>query len=259
MPDDRVSRSPRKVEDYRQSVLHVGGEVRDRSIWRCPVEEALSGLDGLLLTGGGDVCASALRRSAGTRRLWTSEPGRDEFELSLVAEARRRGLPIFAICRGVQVLNVACGGTLVQDIPSQLPGALEHSVKVPPHEAYSLAHEVWIDKDTLLSKPDGRTAWIGRHVRREQPASPGGEARGRRLPGLGHGARRRHRGDRGSRRRASASACSGTRRTSGARASSARCSKGSSRRRGYAPLNTTTVSTCGVFGKRSNASTRAIE
>ena len=78
------------------------------------------------------------------------EPERDDFEIALVAEARARNLPIFAICRGVQVLNVACGGTLVQDIPSEVTGALAHSFGIPPHEPYSLAHEVWIDKDTLL-------------------------------------------------------------------------------------------------------------
>jgi putative glutamine amidotransferase len=77
---------------------------------------------------------------------------RDEFEIALVGEARRRGLPIFAICRGIQVLNVACGGTLVQDIPSEIPGAIEHHWTVPPHKPYDLAHEVWVDKDTLLAR-----------------------------------------------------------------------------------------------------------
>jgi putative glutamine amidotransferase len=81
-----------------------------------------------------------------------AEPGRDEFELGLVAFARERNLPLFAICRGVQVLNVAYGGTLVQDIASQVPGALPHMLDVPPHQPYSLAHEVWLDKDTLLAK-----------------------------------------------------------------------------------------------------------
>ena len=52
----------------------------------------------------------------------------------------------------MQLLNVAYGGTLVQDIPSQVTGALPHSLGVPPHESYSLAHEVWLDKGTLLSK-----------------------------------------------------------------------------------------------------------
>ena len=47
---------------------------------------------------------------------------------------------------------MACGGTLVQDIPSQVPGALAHRLNVPPHQSYSLAHEIWIDKDTLLAQ-----------------------------------------------------------------------------------------------------------
>ena len=140
----------RKLEDYRQAVLHVGGEVRvvDASM---PVEQALDGIDGLLLTGGGDV-APALYGESPHPTVQEDEAGRDEFEVGLVAAARARDLPLFAICRGVQVLNVACGGTLVQDIPSQMTGALRHSLCIPPHESYSLAHEVWVDKDTLLAR-----------------------------------------------------------------------------------------------------------
>ena len=51
----------------------------------------------------------------------------------------------------MQVLNVACGGTLVQDIPSQLKEAGPHSLTVPPNDSYSFAHEVWVDKDSLLA------------------------------------------------------------------------------------------------------------
>jgi putative glutamine amidotransferase len=139
----------RKIEDYRQAVLHVGGEVRvvDPSM---PVERALDGVDGLLLTGGDDV---APERYGEPRHpaVVEAEAGRDAFEIALVGAARQRGLPIFAICRGVQVLNVACGGTLVQDIPTQIAGASPHSFDVPPHEPYSLAHEIWVDKDSLLA------------------------------------------------------------------------------------------------------------
>jgi putative glutamine amidotransferase len=140
----------RKLEDYRQAMLHVGGEVRvlDPSM---PITSALEGISGLLLTGGEDIAPSRYGEPAHESVVEIDER-RDEFELALIAEARRRDLPIFAICRGIQVLNVACGGTLVQDIPSQVPGALEHCFKVPPHEPYSLAHEMWLDKDTLLAK-----------------------------------------------------------------------------------------------------------
>ncbi len=138
----------RKLEDYRQSVLHVGGEVR---ILQTPAtaEEALTGIDGLMLTGGDDVAPAKYGEPAHSTVV-EAEPGRDEFELALIGAARARDLPILAICRGIQVLNVACGGTLVQDIPSELTGALSHSLDVPPNQPYSLAHEVWIDQDTLL-------------------------------------------------------------------------------------------------------------
>jgi putative glutamine amidotransferase len=140
----------RKLEDYRQSILHAGGEPRilDSSM---PVEEALAGIGGLMLTGGGDVAPSRYGEAAHAT-IEEAEPGRDEFEIALVGAARSRNLPIFAICRGIQVLNVACGGTLVQDIPSQIAGALAHSLAVPQHEPYELAHEVWVDKDSLLAK-----------------------------------------------------------------------------------------------------------
>jgi len=140
----------RKLEDYRQAVLHVGGNVRilDASM---PVESALEGVDGLLLTGGDDVAPGRYGEAAHAKTT-AEEEGRDAFEIGLVKTARARGLPIFAICRGVQVLNVACGGTLVQDIPSQVPGALNHTLAVPPHESYALAHDVWLEKESLLSK-----------------------------------------------------------------------------------------------------------
>jgi putative glutamine amidotransferase len=143
-----VITSCRKLEDYRQSVLHVGGDVRivDASM---TADAALAGADGLLLTGGDDVAPSRYGE-APHQSVVEAQPARDEFEISIVREARSRNLPIFAICRGVQVLNVACSGSLVQDIPSEIRGALLHSLTVPPHQPYSLAHEVWIDKDTLL-------------------------------------------------------------------------------------------------------------
>jgi putative glutamine amidotransferase len=139
----------RKLEDYKQSVLHVGGEVRVIDSSMRP-EDALAGVDGLMLTGGDDVAPSRYREEAHPAVV-EAEAGRDEFELAVIAAARAGDLPIFAICRGVQVLNVACGGTLVQDIPSQLPGAISHSLAVPPNQSYTLAHEVWIDKDTVLA------------------------------------------------------------------------------------------------------------
>jgi putative glutamine amidotransferase len=139
-----------RLEDYKQAILHAGGEVQviDHG---AGVADALAGVDGLLLTGGDDVSPS---RYGEDRHPTVKEvaPERDEFEIELVREARRRGLPILAICRGLQVLNVAGGGTLIQDIPSQVTGALDHKQAVPPHQSFDLAHEVWFEKDSLLAR-----------------------------------------------------------------------------------------------------------
>lgn len=140
----------RKLEDYRQAILHVGGEPRIVDVTMA-VEQALEGVTGLLLTGGDDVAPTRYGEAAHTAVV-EAEPGRDEFEIGVIKAARDRRLPILAICRGIQVLNVAAGGSLVQDIPSQIPGALNHSLTVPPNQSFSLAHEVWIEKDSLLSK-----------------------------------------------------------------------------------------------------------
>jgi putative glutamine amidotransferase len=139
-----------KIEDYRQSVLHVGGEVRvvDSSMSPAAIADEV---DGLLFTGGEDMAPARYGESPHASVV-DVDPARDAFEIALLAEARRRNLPILAICRGIQVLNVACGGTLVQDIPTFVPGALEHKLSVPPHKPYDLAHEVWLDKDTLLAR-----------------------------------------------------------------------------------------------------------
>jgi putative glutamine amidotransferase len=78
----------------------------------------LDGIDALVLSGGADVDP---RHYGATPhpRLGTIEPERDEFEFALFAEARTRALPTLAICRGLQLTNVAMGGTLWQDLPSE--------------------------------------------------------------------------------------------------------------------------------------------
>jgi putative glutamine amidotransferase len=139
-----------KLEDYKQAVLHAGGEVRVVEHGMDPAE-ALRDAGGLLLTGGDDVAPSRYGETTHDATIEVA-PERDEFEIALVKEARRLGLPILGICRGIQVMNVACGGTLIQDIPSQVENALDHAFKVPPHKAFDYAHDVWVEDNSLLAK-----------------------------------------------------------------------------------------------------------
>lgn len=93
------------------------------------VAESVARCDGVLLTGGDDVQSElyAPNLSPSLRKTVSEpEPERDLFELMLVDETFRQRKPMLAICRGHQLLNVAFGGTLIVDIPSQLPGAIEH-------------------------------------------------------------------------------------------------------------------------------------
>ncbi len=85
----------------------------------------LEGMAGLILTGGEDVDPSRYD-SPPHPALGEVHEARDAFEIALVRAARARGLPTLAICRGLQVANVALGGTLVQDLPSEWRGALTH-------------------------------------------------------------------------------------------------------------------------------------
>jgi putative glutamine amidotransferase len=87
---------------------------------------ALDGVDGLVLTGGEDV-DPAWYNAERSALLNPPSRERDLFELALFAAARQRELPILGICRGIQLINVALGGTLHQDLPTERPGPVDHN------------------------------------------------------------------------------------------------------------------------------------
>lgn len=134
-------------DDYVRSVEKAGGLPLVLAPGQ-PADAAalLDRVDALVLSGGADV-DPAHYDEAPHETVTRVIPERDDFELALCREALRRDLPILAICRGHQVLNVATGGTLVQDIPSQLPGAAEHD---PDTERWETAHEVLVLPGTRL-------------------------------------------------------------------------------------------------------------
>lgn len=137
----------RKVADYVESVRLAGGEPIVLDLTAAGAPEQLAGADGLLLTGGGDV--DPIHYDEPKHETFSAaEPGRDEAELSLAREAMARRLPLLAICRGVQVLNVSAGGSLVQDIPSAISDAVDHRPAVAAAEP---AHHVTIAAGTHLA------------------------------------------------------------------------------------------------------------
>jgi putative glutamine amidotransferase len=135
-----------KQHDYEEAVRRAGGEVRILDYSADRPDAVVNEVDGILLPGGDDVLPSLYGEKA-HQAFDPAEPGRDDFELELVRQATDANVPLFAICRGIQVLNVARGGTLVQDIPSELPDAVTHELRETP---FSIAHDVWISEGTLL-------------------------------------------------------------------------------------------------------------
>ncbi len=93
-----------------------------------PFRDIVASLDGIILTGGEDP-APHLYNEPPLAGLGEVDYERDLAELAVIKLAREMNKPMLGICRGMQILNVALGGTLVQDIPSQVPGAYQHAQK----------------------------------------------------------------------------------------------------------------------------------
>jgi putative glutamine amidotransferase len=136
-----------KLHDYEESVRRAHGDVRIVDARTDTPADVVGHVDGLLLTGGHDV-DPALYGEQRHKAYVAAEPGRDQFEIELVRRAYDANLPVFAICRGMQVMNVARDGTLVQDIPDQV-GTMNHEVPDPP---FAIAHDVWLSEGTLIER-----------------------------------------------------------------------------------------------------------
>lgn len=139
--------------DYDAAVRRVGGDPWVPTIGTDLPVEIVRRVDGVLLTGGDDVDPAYFSEPPHPSYS-PAEPGRDAFELDLAHCALSAGVPVLAICRGMQVLNVACGGNLIQDIPSE-PGQHEPHSVYPP--ATLMAHEVGVVPGSRLDQLLGKT------------------------------------------------------------------------------------------------------
>ena len=148
---------------YSEAVEAAGGAPVHISLIPKPdyVSRVMDDLDGVLLPGS-DSDIDPLRYGAEPHpNLGSVHPVKDETDLLVLDEIEKRRLPLFAICFGMQALNVSRGGTLIQDIPSQLPNAINHQQGVPrdrPSHALKLANA-----SLLLSLATGERVLVNSH------------------------------------------------------------------------------------------------
>lgn len=171
--------SPRRTDEGRERVAlnsaYVSALVRAGllAVIVAPILDPVRAPDildhvrGLVLTGGEDVDPASYHATR-HKNLGKTDPARDAVELALIAGAHERGLPVLAICRGIQLLNVALGGTLYQDLPSERPSAIQH---VGP----DARHPLRVEPGSLLYRAVGSAATTvnSRHHQAIRDLAPG--------------------------------------------------------------------------------------
>lgn len=135
---------------YSEAIEAAGGAPVHISLIpdRDYISAIMDGLDGVLLPGS-DSDVDPLRYGSEPHpNLGSVQPIKDATDLLVLEEVEKRALPLFAICFGMQVLNVSRGGTLIQDIPSQVPRAIKHEQGAPRDRP---SHGLKLAKASLLS------------------------------------------------------------------------------------------------------------
>jgi putative glutamine amidotransferase len=143
--------------NYVQAVQRAGGLALmippDARLGADP-NQVLEMIDGLLLAGGADIDPSSYQQEAHAETVDTV-PERDAFEIALARAAIERDLPLLGICRGMQLINVACGGTLVQHLPEHL-GHQEHRRVLGSFDGAD--HDVLLSEGSLAASAAGEVA-----------------------------------------------------------------------------------------------------
>lgn len=139
-------------ESYIKAVQQAGGIplAIPRNLAESDLQALLARLDGILFTGGADVAPQRFNGLAHPR-VYGIDALRDSLEIALVQMAAEQGKPFLGICRGIQVINVALGGTLYTDIADQFGAALKHD-QYPDIPRNFLAHTVALDPASRLAQ-----------------------------------------------------------------------------------------------------------
>ncbi|MDP3437187.1 MAG: gamma-glutamyl-gamma-aminobutyrate hydrolase family protein [Bacteroidales bacterium] len=171
---------------YVESVIRAGGVPLVLPITLDPaiMAQMLDRVDGLIMTGGEDIDPLKWFGEEPVPGMGEIVPARDSFDIALIRMAVGRGMPLLGICRGHQLLNVAFGGTLYQDIPSQVKGSsVKHSQKAP---RYYGTHTINIEKGSLLNKQIGleKVAVNSYHHQAVKDVAPGFKVTARSVDGI---------------------------------------------------------------------------
>jgi putative glutamine amidotransferase len=159
--------------DYSQAILHAGGApvIVPAAQDRKSLARILSSLQGLILSGGPDVHPRRYGEEP-LAGLGEVDEALDHMELMAAELAIEKNLPLLGICRGIQVLNIALGGTLYQDIASQVPESICHT---PKTDKAVNTHTVRIEAGSRLHQIIGkREIWVnGKHHQAVKDSAPG--------------------------------------------------------------------------------------
>lgn len=131
--------------EYAEAICRAGGvpvlvaPLPTRRDFDVNLDTQLGALDGIILTGGGDISPAAFGAAPHPQN-YAVDAERDEFEMAIVIRAFAGGLPLLGICRGLQVMNIALGGTLIQHLPETRPSTLVHAgpTHTPSYHAISV-------------------------------------------------------------------------------------------------------------------------
>lgn len=136
--------------DYSEAIEGLGGIPSHLSLIpkRDYLKECLQGLDGILLPGSDTDVDPHRFGEEPYPKLKKIVPEKDETDLLVLEEAENLKLPILAICFGMQVLNVSRGGTLIQDIETQIPNCIQHEQGIPLERG---SHSIEVAENSLLS------------------------------------------------------------------------------------------------------------
>jgi putative glutamine amidotransferase len=113
---------------------------------------------GALLFAGGEDVDPSFYGAERHPKLGRPNPLQDAVEIELACRARADGKPILGICRGIQLINVALGGTLYQDLPSEIPNGLNHNLSTDQRDMSFLAHPISLEPDAWLAERLGTDA-----------------------------------------------------------------------------------------------------